>query len=153
MRKNDCCQRLIEGLVKQYINDKNFLFSIKNDIETSCNHIGLKKREVSKLIYPSIMFLADWQANKYGFKTSGLIYSIKQTANKLEFPLHAHAQKAPPNLVLILPFVYDVCEKTLGKDPILINTFERAIRCIDPDFNINMIHKMENSDSLMPKYD
>lgn len=130
MNQSVYCKRLIAGLVNEYQISNNNIYSIEDDLPVAAS--GLLAEEVSDLIYPSIMFIVDHEAIKYGFPTSRLLYEIDNIVNRFKFPLVTRNE--PINLATILPFVKNVCDTTLADETVLSNIFEKAIQYVDPNY-------------------
>lgn len=130
MKQSACCKKLIEGLVNEYQINNNNIYSIQDDLPVAAS--GLLADEVSDLIYPSIMFIVDHEALKYGFPTTKLLYDVDINVNRFKFPLVARNE--PVNLATILPFVKRVCDTTLADETVLSNIFEKAIQYADPSY-------------------
>lgn len=136
------CQALIEGLVREYTDAHQTEYCIKKDGSPT----SLNPREVSLITYPSIMLLVDKEARQLGFEGSQVRFKIEPHGSR-PFPLKADSEPKLPMSVL-LPFVLEVCDRELAKEPVLSKVFENAIRTVIPDFTLNQTQELVASEDF-----
>lgn len=137
MNQINYCELLIKTLIEIYMEEKKFIYSICDDLVSDA--IGLDSEEVTKLIYPSIMYLSDFVAKSHGFPSSEIEYSLSE--NPYMGPFKLMAKNYPKNLTFILPIVSDVCDTYLAQNNVLENIYSEVLNRMDAVYD----SKLQNS--------
>jgi hypothetical protein len=147
MTKINYCKLLIERLTETYQKDKKLVYSIKDDLVS--DSLGLDSSEVSELIYPSIMYLADIEAKSFGFPCSNIKYSFSDERNLSPFNLITTNE--PTNLSIMLPFINYICDYYLAKETILANIYTNVLGKIEPNIKSSFDIKVPNLENIALK--
>ena len=94
------------------------------------------------------MLLADAEAKKFGFSGgSNIRYMIEQPRNKTLFPLKA-ANEPDVEMSYLLPFLADICERKLAKQPVLSKIFEESVQTVFPEFRLDQVLKLQSNENI-----
>ena len=136
----------IEKPVEKYQGDGQMNYRLYHDSSSASS--AFKAREIAAIIYPSIMLLADAEAKKFGFSEgSNIRYMIEQPRNKTLFPLKA-ANEPDVEMSYLLPFLADICERKLAKQPVLSKIFEESVQTVFPEFRLDQVLKMQSNENI-----
>ena len=146
MLKSRICLDFIEKTVEKYQGDGQMNYRLYHDSSSASS--AFKAREIAAIIYPSMMLLADAEAKKFGFSGgSNIRYMIEQPRNKTLFPLKA-ANEPDVEMSYLLPFLADICERKLAKQPVLSKIFEESVQTVFPEFRLDQVLKLQSNENI-----
>lgn len=142
MLKSKLCLKFIEKSVEHFQAENQVEYRLYSD-----SRADFKAKEIAIIMYPSIMLLADNEAQKLGFEGSHIQYKMEQPRNKALFPLKA-VTEPKTEMSFLLPFLEDVCKYKLAQQPVMSNIFEQAVKTVVPNFQISQIMKLQPSENF-----